>query len=172
MKTITKILKKVVGQARKAVLFGALIGGVSMISYATETTVGPVIEKVQVSNVQLETVSIEALIMANTLQQLRSDIVQSKVQRNAEKIEVMKEPVVKEENVPASNAMLFWYKVNEDNEVEEIIGLEETANLEAATGGCDNTSPTRVCAKGYPSDQNLSIGQQAPATPDLWHERN
>ncbi|WP_257670783.1 hypothetical protein [Parapedobacter tibetensis] len=63
MKAITKILKKVAGQARKAVLFGALAGGISMMSYATETTVGPTIEKAQLEAVN---VSLEAVVAAIT----------------------------------------------------------------------------------------------------------
>lgn len=66
MSTITLILSKVVKHAKKVVLFGALIGGVSMMSYATETTkskVGPTIEKAQLEAVNI---NLDAVVAAIT----------------------------------------------------------------------------------------------------------
>lgn len=63
MKTIAKIIKKVAIQARRAVLFGALVGGVSMASYATEGTAGPTIERAQLETVNI---NLEAVVTAIT----------------------------------------------------------------------------------------------------------
>lgn len=62
MGILSIVIKKVAEQASKAVLFGALVGGVSLASYATETTVGPTIEKAQLEavHINLETV-VEAI---------------------------------------------------------------------------------------------------------------
>lgn len=61
MKTITKIIKKVTRKAQRAVLLGALVGGASILSYATETTAGPTIEKAQLEAV---TINLEAVVAA------------------------------------------------------------------------------------------------------------
>ncbi|MFC3198261.1 hypothetical protein ACFOET_11620 [Parapedobacter deserti] len=63
MKAITKILKKVVGQARKAVLLGAFLGGISMMSYAEETAISPTVEK---AKVEVVNISLEAVVAAIT----------------------------------------------------------------------------------------------------------
>jgi len=51
-----------VEQASKVVLFGALVGGVSMMSYATETTIGPTIEKAQLETVDINLDEVVAAI--------------------------------------------------------------------------------------------------------------
>lgn len=63
MKTITHIIRKVAEQASKLVLFGALVSGVGMTSYATETTVGPTIEKAQLETVHINLESVAKAII-------------------------------------------------------------------------------------------------------------
>lgn len=54
MKTITNIIRKVVAQASMLVLFGAIVSGVSLTSYASETKVDPIIVKAQFEAVNID----------------------------------------------------------------------------------------------------------------------
>src|SRR5690606_7374252 len=66
MNSITQVIRKVDTAVRKTVLLGALVGGVSMIANATETTetnVGPTIEKAQLETVHI---NLEAVVAAIT----------------------------------------------------------------------------------------------------------
>ncbi|MFB2117850.1 hypothetical protein [Parapedobacter sp. 2B3] len=63
MSNRSEIIKKVAQTVRKTVLLGALVGGVSMASYATETPVGPTIEKAQLETVDI---NLDAVVVAIT----------------------------------------------------------------------------------------------------------
>lgn len=63
MGILSIVIKKVAEQASKVVLFGALVGGVSLASYATETPVGPTIEKAQLETVDI---NLDAVVAAIT----------------------------------------------------------------------------------------------------------
>src|SRR5690606_31830687 len=66
MNSITQVIRKVATAVRKTVLIGALVGGVSMIASATETTetkVGPTIEKAQLETVEI---NLDAVVAAIT----------------------------------------------------------------------------------------------------------
>lgn len=90
MKTIN-IIKKIAEHARKAVLFGALIGGVSVLSYATETTVVPTIEKAQLETINLDAASIEAKILAKTAKKTNAVFAQNKMVLPAAKAKLPKQ---------------------------------------------------------------------------------
>lgn len=66
MKKITKIIKKVAGHTGKAVLLGALVGGVSMMSYATGTLekAGPTRDKVEAAKLQTAQQSLDVVVAA------------------------------------------------------------------------------------------------------------
>lgn len=64
MGILSIVIKKVAEQASKVVLFGALVGGVSLASYATETPVGPTIEKAQLETVDI---NLDAVVAALTV---------------------------------------------------------------------------------------------------------
>lgn len=61
------MIRKVATIARKAVLLGALVSGVSMVSYATETTetnIGPTKDKVEAAKLQTVQQSLNAVVAA------------------------------------------------------------------------------------------------------------
>lgn len=65
MNSITQVIRKVATAVRKTVLIGALVGGVSMIASATETTetkVGPTIGKAQLETVHINLDAVVAAI--------------------------------------------------------------------------------------------------------------
>lgn len=152
MKTITNIIRKVAEQASKLVLFSALVGGVSMMSYATETTVGPTSEKAQLETVHI---NLDAVVTAIT---------------KADPDWAKGLPIVKKLSTNGTIKpldTLFWYKVDDQNRVESYLG--QVPDIESATGGCDNMDD-ELCAAGYETDPGLAIGDPIPSGYTPWNK--
>mgnify|MGYP007082198945 CR=1 FL=1 len=157
MEKMKNIITKIAGRARKAVLLGTLVGGVSMLSYATETTTGPTIEKARLETV---TISLDKVVAAIT---------------KADPNWVNSLPVLKENKArkKAKNFAepYYWYKVNDLGEVTQILGQVYMSNLTSLTGGCDNTDDA-ICAVGYNEDPGLELGQTFSEEDHTWNKTN
>lgn len=137
MDKIIAVIEKVAATARKAVLFGALVGGVSMVSYATETTetnVGPTKDKVEAAKLQTVQQSLNAVVDAI-----------KKVDPNW----VKGLPVV---NVVKDEETLHWYIVTNDQTVGSPI-FEKTRTEAMDEGPCD-PGDNDICLFGS-EDDNL-----------------
>src|SRR3546814_15408632 len=62
MSTIKKMFGKVADLAKKVVLVGAIVGGVSLVANATEASAGPTIEKAKLETVNVNLESVVAAI--------------------------------------------------------------------------------------------------------------
>lgn len=102
MNRVTKMIKKVAMRATKLALIGALVGGISMESYASATLekAGPVREKVEAAKLQ-------------TVQQSLEEVVAAITKADPEWVKGL--PVVKGK----AEEQLYWYEVQNGNTVGE-----------------------------------------------------
>ena len=121
------VIKKVAEQASKIVLLGALVGGVSMMSYATGTTAGPTIEKAQLETVHI---NLEAVVAAIT--KTDPDWVKGL-------------PMLRERTT-AMQTQLFWYEVANGRTVGPAIDYLTKADM-ISDGDCKNQTAV-ICLYG------------------------
>lgn len=165
MKAITKTFRKMVGYAGKAVLFGALIGGVSIGSYATERPVGPTIEKAGFAKVIMDVASVEAMVLAGTVLEFKPEAVQfGKKKGKAEKVEVMKEPTINS-NIKAREGAVdyYWFRITGNHAFNSAIPSTdaEFLNYGPAPDESDGCSGgPNLCVGGFTEEQvNTSTEQ-------------
>jgi len=81
---------------------------------------------------------------------------------------VGEEPKVKEETVVKTDPT-FWVKVNDDNIITDILGYVDDVNMPTATGGCNNQG-NAPCARGYDSEPDLEIDDEATGFERTWNK--